>query len=127
MAGKIELGATVRDTITNYKGIATGRSDYLHEAPEVRVTPQALDNRSQPVQSHWFPEGRLVRIVSEGQLVRDKATGFQGVVVDHRAPQSPIDQTQFLVQPGASRMEARWFSEGDLELVAQLVGELAQV
>lgn len=122
MAGKIELGATVRDTITNYKGIATGRSDYLDEAPEVRVTPQALDSRSQPVQSHWFPEARLVRIIGVGQLVRDKATGFQGLVVDH-----PIDRTEFLVQPGASRADARWFSEGDLELVAQLAEAQAQV
>jgi heat shock protein HspQ len=119
MADKIELGATVRDTITSYKGVATGRTEYLHEAPEVRVTPQALDGRSQPVQSHWFPEARLVRIISEGQRVRDKATGFEGIVIDSRKALHPADPPEFCVQPGSSRAEARWFSEQHLELLEQ--------
>ena len=55
---KIELGSMVRDKVTGFKGMATGRTVYLHDEPRVLVEP-TLDDEGKPVRSLWISEQRL--------------------------------------------------------------------
>ena len=51
------LGVTVKDTITGYKGVITGRADYITGCNQYLITPKS-DKGSMP-ESHWFDENRL--------------------------------------------------------------------
>jgi hypothetical protein len=55
----IELGSKVKDSITGFSGIATGRAEYLHGVPRVLVeaTQLTADGKTE---SNWIDEPRLV-------------------------------------------------------------------
>ena len=54
---KIDLGHQYRDTISGFTGIATGRTEYLHDTPSVQLTRG--DSAGKP-ENVWVSEGRLV-------------------------------------------------------------------
>jgi hypothetical protein len=61
----IELGSKVKDSITGFSGIATGRAEYLHGCARVLVEPQELKD-GKPVESQWLDEPRLVVVENAG-------------------------------------------------------------
>lgn len=55
---KITLGTKVRDVITGFEGMATGRAEYLTGCVQVCVSPRIGDD-GKVRDSHWFDEDRL--------------------------------------------------------------------
>ena len=55
------LGATVRDFVTGFKGIAIARIDHLFMASEVKVQPVDLDDNGKSKDAIWFEESRIER------------------------------------------------------------------
>ena len=51
------LGKKVRDTITGFKGVATGIAVYLHSCPKVMITASELNNGNTIEQ--WFDLPRV--------------------------------------------------------------------
>ena len=60
MGKKVKLGDTVRDTITGFKGVATGVVDYLTGCRQFLVNPP-VDDKGDVRKSQWFDEDRLLR------------------------------------------------------------------
>ncbi len=65
----ISLGAKVTDSITGFKGVATGRAEYLHNGASIRITACEL-NAGKPMEE-WFDEQRIV-------VTERPAAGFGG-------------------------------------------------
>ncbi|MBA7673371.1 hypothetical protein ES703_81567 [subsurface metagenome] len=63
MKRMVELGDRVKDTITDFEGVAIGRAEYLHAYPSVQVEASTLQSGKPVV--HWFPEARLRMLVPE--------------------------------------------------------------
>lgn len=62
MTMRVQLGQRYRDTITDYEGTATVRSEYLHGT--TRVCLEAPDDKGAPVE-YWFDEPRLVEVATD--------------------------------------------------------------
>ena len=62
---KIELGRKVRDSITGFSGIVTGRCDYISGCRQYLVTPKA--ERNKLAESFWFDEDRLLKDFSKSK------------------------------------------------------------
>ena len=60
----IELGDTVRDTITGFTGKATGRREWLGQKPQIMVEATRLDSDGLPYAELWFAEGRLEKVLT---------------------------------------------------------------
>ncbi len=58
MTKKIEMGDKVKDLISGFEGIATGRSEWLYGCTRITVTPQDL-HEGKPVEAQWFDEEQL--------------------------------------------------------------------
>lgn len=54
----VVLGSTVKDRMTGFKGIATGRYTYLNGCIRIEVTPEELKN-GQPIEAGVFDEQRI--------------------------------------------------------------------
>lgn len=55
---KIELGKTVTDAITGFKGIVTGRCEYITGCNQALVTPRAKET-GEAIDGRWIDEDRL--------------------------------------------------------------------
>ena len=55
----IELGDHVVDSVSQFKGIAMARTEYLYGCVRVMVSPTGLDEKGKPFEEEWFDEGRL--------------------------------------------------------------------
>jgi hypothetical protein len=61
--GRIKLGDKVRDTVTGFEGIATGRSETLHANNIIRVEATHLSSMdNMPLDDVMFPEDRLEKV-----------------------------------------------------------------
>ena len=60
MLFKIVLGATVRDAITGYGGVVTGRADYITGCNQYLVQPERVTKDGAVVSAQWFDEHRLL-------------------------------------------------------------------
>jgi hypothetical protein len=60
----VTLGSKVRDTITGFEGIATGRGVYLNGCVSVCITRSELTKDGEP-KVEWFDEQR-VEVVESG-------------------------------------------------------------
>jgi hypothetical protein len=63
----IELGDTVRDRITNFEGVVTGRCAYLSGCNQMLVVPPAKEGAYRDGQ--WFDEQRLVAVPNVDRIV----------------------------------------------------------
>ncbi len=54
---EIELGRTVQDRITGFKGIATGRAEYLTGCRQYLIEGKAKDGDTK---AHWVDDSRIV-------------------------------------------------------------------
>lgn len=68
---KIALGAQVKDVITGFIGVVTGRCEWITGCIQYVVTPQKLNKEtSAPVPGEWFDEQRL-------KVLKTKTVGLQ--------------------------------------------------
>ena len=56
--GKVQLGSTVKDTITGFTGIVTGRCEYITGCAQVLVQPQ-MSTAGDLKDARWYDEPRL--------------------------------------------------------------------
>lgn len=68
-----ELGEQLRDMVTGYTGIATGRMEYLNGCTQYCLRAKA-DKESKVPDSHWVDSQQIER-VSGGIKVKRKPTG----------------------------------------------------
>jgi len=80
---RIPIGSMARDTITGFKGVVIGRSEYLHGCVHVCIQPKELDKDGQPKKSKWFDEPQLEPVPSKK---RHKRTGDTGGPRDNHPP-----------------------------------------
>lgn len=62
----IELGTEVKDKITDFKGIATARIEYITGCVRYELTPK-VDKDGKCLDSCWFDESRLL-IIEESSV-----------------------------------------------------------
>lgn len=60
----ITLGTKVRDKITGFEGIATGRATYITGCDQICITPQAEGGDFKS--SHWVDDARVETIPGVG-------------------------------------------------------------
>ena len=75
---KIENGATVQDKVTGFKGIVTGRADYISGCNQYLVQPVMT---KEFVEAKWFDELRLRTLPPPNIVInkRKERTGADGV------------------------------------------------
>ena len=54
----IELGSKARDTITGFKGIVVGRTEWLEGITRIGIQPQELHD-GKAIEIDWFFEGQV--------------------------------------------------------------------
>ena len=64
----IELGSKVKDSITGFEGVSTGRAEYLHGCPSVLVESTELQEGE--VKKQWIDEPRLIVLKGAGNAIR---------------------------------------------------------
>jgi hypothetical protein len=65
MGEQVKLGSKVQDTVTGIQGTATGRAEYLHGSPSVRIEGRNGDGK--PF-DEWVPEPRVVLVTDPAAL-----------------------------------------------------------
>lgn len=58
----VSLGSRVKDSISGFTGIATGKAQYLHASDQVLVSAETCDRGKEPA-SCWLDERRLTEVV----------------------------------------------------------------
>lgn len=56
---KTVLGDKVRDRVSGFAGIATGRAEYLYTTPTVQITPVATGADGKLLGAVWLEEAQL--------------------------------------------------------------------
>lgn len=64
---KFEHGKEAKDQITGFKGVVTGRADYITGCNQYLLVP-TVDNDGKKVDAHWLDENRL-ELVPDGREV----------------------------------------------------------
>jgi hypothetical protein len=54
----MKLGATYRDNITGFQGVATGHCEYISGCNQTLLTPP-VDEKGAHREPHWFDDQRL--------------------------------------------------------------------
>lgn len=54
----VKLGSKVRDVVTGFEGVATGRAEYLTGCVQICVSPP-VDGEGKLRDANWFDEDRL--------------------------------------------------------------------
>jgi hypothetical protein len=60
----VRLGSKVKDLISGFEGIATGRTEYLYGCAQVCIVPDKLSDKGELLGGEWFDEQR-VHVVEE--------------------------------------------------------------
>lgn len=71
-----ELGETLRDKVSGFKGICTGRADYLTGCRQYKLQPKGLNKEKLPWNTEWFDEEQLSVLPDE--IVSFKAMPSSG-------------------------------------------------
>jgi len=67
----VQLGDTVRDRITGFEGVVTGRVEYITGCNQLLVSPRVKDGAKQD--ACWFDEQRCEVDVSAERIVLDNS------------------------------------------------------
>ena len=57
---KIEMGREYKDKITGFRGICTGKAEYISGCSQVLITPKV--KKGEGTKAEWFDEQRLEQI-----------------------------------------------------------------
>jgi hypothetical protein len=55
----VKLGAKVKDLISGFEGIATGRCEYLYGCAQIIITPDKIGDKGERLDGEWFDEQRV--------------------------------------------------------------------
>lgn len=72
---EIDLGDTVRDSITGFQGVVICRAKWLHGCERLTVQPRELGKGGQPHESQTFDEPQLVPVE---EFLAEPGTGETG-------------------------------------------------
>ena len=64
MEDKVKLGDKVKDKLTKFTGIVTGRAEYLFGCVQLLVNPGVVKD-GEPVAATWVDENRMVLVKSK--------------------------------------------------------------
>jgi len=93
---RINLGDRVEDTVTNFRGIAVARTEWLYGCVRIAVQPEKLDEKTgKPLEDQVFDEPQL-RVLDAGVRA---PVGASEAPPPTRAPGGPAR--------GEERMRAR--------------------
>jgi len=73
----IKLGNKVKDNITGFSGIATGRTDWLYGCSRIHIEPPELKDGI-PVEGQWFDEQRIEVIEEKKPFVSKDSSAKTG-------------------------------------------------
>ncbi len=111
----IKLGDRVRDIYTQFEGIATSRTEWLHGCDRVSINPTTLDKDGKVRERETFDDTRVelvergaegsagryneATIINLGDRVKDVRTGFEGIACAkteylHDSPGITIEPTE---------------------------------
>jgi hypothetical protein len=138
----VRLGDRVKDAISGFKGIVTGRYEYLYGCVRCAVRPEELSKEGTPAESQTFDEGQLEVVkraavtasprsrapFALGDKVKDDVSGFTGVVTGwfehiHGLPTCSV-QPQELRE--GKPVQAQTYDVGQLRSVKPAVVEPVQ-
>ena len=71
---RIVLGYYVRDTLTGFEGVVTGRCEYLFGCVWLEVTPKGLTEDGKPMPGVWLDEERF-ELIKEQKITPRKKGG----------------------------------------------------
>ena len=74
---KIKLGQYVKDTITDYEGIVTGKCEYLNGCVQFRIQPQKLDKDGDMKDPEWIDIDQLVATKKPAIKIAEPSGGPQ--------------------------------------------------
>lgn len=72
---KINLGDKVQDTVTGFKGIAIGRTTWLHGCDRLTVQPEGLTKEGKMFETQSFDEPQLIVLGSKKKKEGNHETG----------------------------------------------------
>ncbi len=78
----IELGDKVKDTVTDLKGMAIAKANYLNGCIQFLVQPRGLKEK-EIIKSEWIDEGQLVVLARPSEQVDKNETGPGGGIRSH--------------------------------------------
>lgn len=64
----VKLGSNVKDTLTGFSGMATGRSEWLYGCTRIYIEPAEM-REGKPIEGQWFDEQRVEVIKEQGPVV----------------------------------------------------------
>lgn len=73
-SAKVQMGSTVEDIITGFRGTVTGLVTYITGCDRALVAPRGLDNDGKIRDSEWWDVQRLVVDTSVPRIVLDNGT-----------------------------------------------------
>lgn len=73
----VKLGNKVKDNITGFTGIATGRTEWLYGCARICIEPQELKD-GKPIDSCWFDEQRVVVLTDDAPVVSKDNSATSG-------------------------------------------------
>ena len=71
---KVQLGSTVEDVITGFRGTVTGLVSYITGCDQALVAPRGLDSEGKLRDSHWCDIQRLTVDPSVPRIVLDNGS-----------------------------------------------------
>jgi hypothetical protein len=76
---KIQLGDLVKDEITGFEGIVTGKHKWIHGCKRYSVQPRNLDKDNKPIAAQSFDEPQLILLTKRAELKQSvRTTGMTG-------------------------------------------------
>lgn len=72
---KVNLGDSVEDTVTGFKGIAIGRTTWLHGCDRIIVQPEGLTKEGKTYENQSFDEPQLKVLKKKKVPEGDHVTG----------------------------------------------------
>jgi cellulase/cellobiase CelA1 len=73
----IALGSKVRDNITGFTGIATGRTVWLYGCERICIEPQELKD-GKPIDAAWFDDQRVELVEESAPQVSPQSSATSG-------------------------------------------------
>lgn len=74
----VKLGNKVRDSITGFEGIATGRCEYLYGCTQIVITPDKLSPDGKRLDGEWFDEQRVETLEARAIQVSAESSATSG-------------------------------------------------
>jgi hypothetical protein len=72
---EFQFNQKVRDKVTGFEGIILGRTEYATGCIQYGVCPSKLTADGKVPDWHWFDGGRLIEVISDGEIKVDKEAG----------------------------------------------------